>query len=274
MGAELRAMRESLRYTTEAVAQRFGWHNAKVSRMETGQTAARVSDVEALLDLYEMQDPLKRKALLALARDGSRKGWWQRYNDVLTPAYADFISLEADAETMQTYESGLVPGLFQTAGYAREVISAINMTETPGEVNRLVEVRQARQAVLTQPDPLTVWAVMEETALRTEITGKPHVMREQLHRLLDLSALSNITLQVIPSSAGPHPGLSGAFAVLRFPESHDHDVALVENLTNALYIEERAEVERYNMAFRCIVADALSREASLRLIHRLKKESP
>ncbi|GAA3638106.1 helix-turn-helix domain-containing protein [Streptomyces chitinivorans] len=272
LGAELRSLREGLKYTTETVARNFGWHNAKVSRIETGRTAAKQGDVEALLDFYGVQDEPKRQALLRLARDGGQRGWWQRYTDVLTPVYADFISLEADAKAVQTYECGFVPGLFQTAAYAREIISALNMTEAPEEVNRLVEVRQARQSVLTQPSSPEVWAVVNESALRTRIADRPQIMRDQLQRLLDLSELPNVTLQVMASMAGPHPGLSGAFTVLSFPESQDHDVVLLEHLTNSLYIEERPEVERYSAAFRRIVADALSRDASLRLIRDLKEE--
>jgi hypothetical protein len=256
----------------ENVANHFGWHNAKVSRIETARTAVRPTDVEALLNLYQVSDELKRLALVTLARDGSRRGWWQTYTDVLTPAYADFISLEADAKVMQTYESGLIPGLFQTAAYARDTIAAINMTDSLDEVNRLVEVRQARQSVLTRPNPLEVWAVIDETALRTHVAGTPQLMRDQLQRLLDLSDLPNVTIQVMAATAGPHPGLSGAFAILRFPESHDQNVVHVENLTNALYIEELPEVERYSAAFQRIAADALSRDASIQLIHELKED--
>ncbi|WP_432097539.1 helix-turn-helix domain-containing protein [Streptomyces sp. bgisy100] len=270
LGAELRGLREGMKLTTEQVAKQFGWHNAKVSRIETGRTAARPADVDSLLDFYNVGDPLKRRALTALAREGNRRGWWQTYTDVLTPAYADFISLEADAQSMQTYESGLIPGLFQTAAYARETISAINMTDPAEEVHRLVEVRRARQAVLTRTNPLEVWAVVDESALRTRMGGSPETMSDQLQRLLDVSALPNVTIQVMPLDAGPHPGRSGAFTVLSFPERQDLDVVLLENLTNALYIEEQPEVDRYTAAFRRLVADALPRDASLQLIHDLK----
>ncbi|MGP3974922.1 helix-turn-helix domain-containing protein [Streptomyces sp. 8N114] len=272
LGAELRSLREHQRLTIDHVAKRFGWHNAKVSRIETGRSAARPADVQALLDLYEVEDELKRRALVTLARNGNRRGWWQTYSDVLTPAYTDFISLEADASAMQTYECGLIPGLFQTAAYARDIIAGINMTDTSEEVSRLVEVRQARQAVLSRPEPLEVWAVVDEGALRTRTTGGPHVMRDQLQRLLDLSTLPNVTIQVMPQAAGPHPGRSGAFAILGFPERQDLDVVLVENLTNALYIEEQPEVDRYTAAFQRIVADALSLDASYQLIRKLKDE--
>lgn len=272
LGAELRSLRDGMKLTTDDVAKRFGWHNAKVSRIETGRTAARPQDVEALLDLYGVTDALKRQALGALAREGNRRGWWQTYTDVLTPAYADFISLEAEAKSMQTYESGLIPGLFQTTPYAREAIAAINMTASSDEVHRLAEVRQARQAVLTGPDPLDVWAVVDEAALRAHLVGNAQIMRDQLQRLLDLSDLPNVTIQVMPVTAGPHPGRSGAFTILGFPEQQDFDVVLLENLTNALYIEELPEVERYAAAFRRIVADALSRDASLDLIKTMKGE--
>lgn len=272
LGAELRRLREQQRLTTDHVAKQFGWHNAKVSRIETGRSAARPGDVQSLLDLYGTHDDLKRRALVALARNGNRRGWWQTYSDVLTSAYTDFISLEADATVMRTYECGLVPGLFQTAAYARDVIAGINMTETSEEVDRLAEVRQARQAVLTRPNPLEVWAVVDEGVLRTRTTGGPHVMCGQLQRMLDLSAFPNVTIQVMPQAAGPHPGRSGAFAILGFPERHDMDVVLVENLTNALYMEEQHEVDRYAAAFQRIVADALSLDDSLHLIRNLKDE--
>lgn len=270
LGAELRRLREEHKLTTEDVGRRFGWHNAKVSRLETGRTAAHPGDVERLLCLYGVTDDLKRQALLTLARNGSQRGWWQTYSDVLSPAYADFISLEVEARGMHTYESGLMPGLFQTAGYARETIAAINMTDTSEHINRRVEVRMARQSVLTRTDPLEVWAVLDEAALRAQIAAERKVMRDQLQRLLDVSELPNVTIQVMPLAAGAHPGRSGAFTLLSFPERQDLDVVLVENLTNALYIEEQSEVDRYSAAFRRIVADALPRDASLQLINNLK----
>jgi len=269
LGAELRRLREAAGLKLEDVESRAGITSSTLSRIETARTGVKVADAEILLDLYAVEDVAKRHVMLGLVRDGAKRGWWQTYRDAIRPAYADLISLEADASSLRTYQTTLIPGLLQTAGYARATISAINMTSTPEQVNALVEVRRARQAVLTKPDPLEVWAIIHEASLRTRLADIP-TMRDQLQRLLEVADFPHVSLQVLPLEASPHPGLSGPFAVLGFAEGAELDVVLLESLTTALYVEDPAEVTVYGSAFERLRAAALPFGESADLISNLK----
>ncbi|WP_093781547.1 DUF5753 domain-containing protein [Streptomyces sp. yr375] len=237
---------------------------------EGARLGVRPHDLDLLLDLYEVDDAEKRGALHSFARHGRQRGWWQPYRDIISPAYADLISLEDGATSMRTYESTLIPGLLQTSAYARVTIEAIRMDSQPEEVDALVEVRMARQSVLSRRSPMQVWAVIHESALHPRVKGDPQLMKEQLQTLLDKQRLPHVSIQVLPLDAPPHAGMSGAFAVLGFPETADLDVALVESLTSALYVEDTAEVSRYGGAFERLRAAALPFDESADLIARLK----
>ncbi|MFI6584872.1 helix-turn-helix domain-containing protein [Embleya sp. NPDC050493] len=267
LGKLLRGLREAAGMTLEDVERTAGFTTAKLSRIETARVATKTADVEKLLHCYAVEDDVMVQALTALAREGKKRGWWEPYRDVLSAVYADLISLEADASEWRAYYPLLVPGLLQTSAYARAMIGAINMTSPPATVNRLVEVRMGRQSVLTRDSPLEVWAVLPEAALRMHLPEP--IMRDQCQRLLDLSDLPNVNVQLMPLDAAPHPGVSGGFAMLTFPEQQDMDIVLVENLTTSLYIED--DVDPYRGAFSRLQAAALPFEESLQRIAKLKE---
>ncbi|WP_269853791.1 helix-turn-helix domain-containing protein [Streptomyces sp. RPT161] len=269
LGAELRQLREGEALTQEEAAAKAGLTAAKLSRLETAQFAIKPDVLKSLLTLYRATDE-KRAVLLALAREGARRGWWQPYRDMIDPAYSDLISLEAEAVAMRTFEALLIPGLLQTAAYARAVIGGGAVPLPADQINARVEVRIGRQSVLTRPNPLEIWAIVHEAALRTRIKGSKSVMRDQLQRLIDLSELPHVYVQVLSSEAAPHPGYSGGFSMLRFPEGEELDVVVLENLSNTLYIEEREDVAVYTGAFERLRAEALSFDDSRAMIERLK----
>jgi transcriptional regulator with XRE-family HTH domain len=270
LGSELRRARERAGLKIDEVASLLGWTSSKVSRIEKGQLGTKPSDLDALMDACAIEDSAKRDMLRRIARHGRQRGWWQTYRDIISPAYADLISLESDAVSMRSYQSSLIPGLLQTAAYARATIGAINMTSTDSEIDALVEVRLARQSVLSRPKPLELWAIIHEAALRPRVKGAPSMMREQLQRLLDTARLPHVSIQVLPLDAPPHVGMSGGFTVVGFPEASDLDVVLMEHLTSALYVEDAAEVSRYGSAFEHLRATALPLDESADLIATLK----
>ncbi|GGX26543.1 helix-turn-helix domain-containing protein [Streptomyces chryseus] len=272
LGGELRRMRETKGLKVSDVARTTPLNDPKISRIENATVGVKPADLDALLDLYGVDDAEKRAALHRLAREGSKRGWWYTYRDAISPAYADLISLEADAKSMRSYQSTLIPGLLQTAAYARATIDAINMTSAGEHVDALVQVRVARQAVLTRPDPLEVWAIIHEAAIRPQVSNNPQVMRDQLQHLLDLSDMHHVSIQVLPLSAPPHPGMAGSFAVVGFPETADLDVVLVESLASSLYVEDPTEVARYGSAFERLRAAALPFDQSADLISNVKKD--
>jgi transcriptional regulator with XRE-family HTH domain len=270
LGGELRRAREAAGLKIDDVAESLGWPASKISRVEKGRLGIKPADLDALLDECQIDDAAKRDVLHRIARHGRQRGWWQTYRDIISPAYADLISLEDGARSMRTFQGTLIPGLLQTAAYARATIEAIRMDSHPGDVDALVDVRKARQSVLSRREPLELWAVIHEAALHPRIKSDPAMMREQLQALLDKQRLPHVSIQVLPLDAPPHVGMSGSFAVLGFPETADLDVVLVESLTSALYVEDTAEVRRYGSAFERLRAAALPFDASADLIERLK----
>ncbi|MEO3841939.1 helix-turn-helix transcriptional regulator [Streptomyces sp. B22F1] len=264
LGAKLRALRDGRGLTLGEAAEQSGGRItvAKLSRLETARSAAKAVDVEALLDQYEVTDTELRAAVLALTREGARRGWWQSYRGVLSPVYEDLISLEAEAEALYTWQLSVIPGLLQTAEYAREIIGATAMSETvDAKVDALVEVRLARQAVLTRENPLDLWAIIAESALSTQCMGEG-VMRDQLARLHLLSKRPNISIQVLPTDSPPHVGQLGSFSVLSFEGHRDLDVAHSESLTSFVYFEDQEQVSAYRDAISRLRDAALPVEVS------------
>lgn len=269
LGAKLRGLRDERGLTLEDVAEKSEGRMtvAKLSRLELAKSAAKATDVDMLLDLYGSVDDEMRAALLALTREGAQRGWWHSYRGVLSPVYEELISLEADATTVQTWQVATVPGLLQTAEYASETITSTAMSEAIEErVSALVEIRLARQSVLTsKAQPLNLWAIIAESALRTT-TSPPSVIHEQLAKLARMAELPNITIQVLPANAAPNVGQTGSFTILGFGGHHDLDVVHLESLTNALYVEDGQQVRTYVQAFERLRAAALPVEKSLAMI--------
>ncbi|MER5886529.1 helix-turn-helix transcriptional regulator [Streptomyces sp. NPDC001941] len=267
LGEELRGLRQASGLTSRAAAQLLGWHQSKISRIETGTSGVRPRDVSRLLDAYGVGDPRLRAVLEALAGagNGEGQGWWHAYRGVIPQQYRDFISLESQASAARTLETSVVPGLLQTPDYARAVTRAAleGMPETT--VSSLVEVRLARQEVLRSDPPLQLNAVIDEAVLRRQVGGRG-VMRGQLRRLVELALLPHVRLQVLPFAMGGYVGLTGPFVIFSFPNISDLDVVVLDQLTSSLYLERKEDLDAYSAAFRTMQAHALPPRHSLDLI--------
>jgi hypothetical protein len=265
LGAELRALRTGAGLTSGEAALLVGWHQSKVSRIETGASGVRPADVRLLLDAYEVRDRQLRDMLLMLTGTedaGGRNRWWHAYRGVLPPTYRDFISLESQASGMRTLETTVVPGLLQTPEYARAVTRAAVEGVDEERLDALVEVRLARQDVLRSEPPLELTAVLDEAVLRREVGG-PEVMARQLERLVEAARLPQVRLQVLPFAAGAHVGLTGPFVIFSFPSTSDLDVVVLDQLTSSLYLERKEDLMAYAEAFDTLQFHALSPEESL-----------
>ncbi|MFJ2160950.1 MULTISPECIES: helix-turn-helix domain-containing protein [unclassified Streptomyces] len=267
LGAELRALRAEAGLTSGEAARLVGWHQSKVSRIETGASGVKPPDVRLLLDAYQVADPQLRDMLLVLAGSddvGGRHHWWHAYRGVLPPAYRDFISLESQASTLRTLETSVVPGLLQTPEYARAVTRAAvggPDNDGPERLDALVQVRMARQDVLRADPPLALSVVLDEAVLRREVGG-PGVMARQLDRLVEAARLPQVRLQVLPFAAGAHIGITGPFVIFSFPSTSDLDVVVLDHLTSSLYLERKEDLEAYSEAFSTLQFHALSPEDS------------
>ncbi|MFF8935356.1 helix-turn-helix domain-containing protein [Streptomyces paradoxus] len=268
LGAELRALRTSAGLTSGEAARLVGWHQSKVSRIETGTSGVKPADVRLLLDAYDVADSQLRELLMALAGSedsGGRHHWWHAYRGVLPPAYWDFISLESQAGAMRTLETTVVPGLLQTPEYARAVTRAAVEGLPEDRLDTLVEVRLARQDVLRADPPLRLSAVLDEAVLRREVGG-PGVMARQLERLVEAARLPQVRLQVLPFAAGAHIGVTGPFVIFSFSSTSDLDVVVLDHLTSSLYLERKEDLRAYTEAFNALQIHALSPEDSLDFI--------
>ena len=265
LGAELRTLRTGAGLTSGEAARLVGWHQSKVSRIETGASGVKPADVRLLLDAYGVVEGQLRELLLVLAGSEDTAGrhhWWHAYRGVLPPAYRDFISLESQAGAMRTLETLVVPGLLQTPEYARAVTRVAADGLDDEALDALVEVRLARQDVLRNDPPLELSAVLDEAVLRREVGG-PGVMTRQLARLVEAARLPQVRLQVLPFAAGAHIGITGPFVIFSFPSTSDLDVVVLDQLTSSLYLERKEDLQAYAEAFNTLQIHALSPEDSL-----------
>ncbi|MET8472914.1 helix-turn-helix transcriptional regulator [Streptomyces sp. NPDC006422] len=270
LGAELRALRVQAGLTSGEAARLVGWHQSKVSRIETGRSGVKPSDVLRLLDAFEARDPELRELVVALAGGDNAGGhhWWHAYRGLLPPAYRDFISLESQACRIRTLETSVVPGLLQTPEYAHAVTRSVLNGAPDRHINALVEVRLARQDVLRADPPLRLTAVLDEAVLRREVGGRG-VLRRQLAHLAEAARMPHVRIHVLPFSSGGHIGLTGPFVVFSFPNTSDLDVVVLDHLTSSLYLERKEDLKAYTDAFDALLLHARSPEDSLEFIAKI-----
>ncbi len=272
LGAALRRFRESGGYTLDDAARILECDRSKISRIETGQRGIRPKELQELLTEYGV-DQARRDALLSIARQARQPGWWQSYSHVLSDAYQDFISLEATAMNILTYEAQLIPGLLQTEDYARAIAAASLVGESQEEREQFVQARLTRQQVLSREKPLQLWAILSEGALRQTVGGR-EIMNAQLRYLIEIgNHRPNVNLQVLPFAAGAHAATSGSFVIMKFPEAPDLGVVYLEGQTGGIYLESADEVARYTLVFEHLRASALSTPATMHLVDEVAKDT-
>lgn len=272
LAAELRRLRESADLTIDDVAERLEWSTAKISRIENARVSVLPRDVKFLLRTYGFDEAdIGFEVLLTLARESRQKGWWQQYGEAVPDWFEVFVGLEAEAASIWGYDAEFVPGILQTEDYARAVHRAQLINATESDIDRLVRVRMERQKLLKSDDAPELWLVLNEAVIR-RVVGGPAVMRAQLERLIEASRLPNVTLQIVPFSAGAHPTMDGSFNLLGFPEATDPNIVYIEYHTGALYMERQSEVDRYRLAFDHLRAAAESADASRAHMERVAGE--
>jgi hypothetical protein len=271
LGSRLRHFRESAGVTPDAAGYEIRASRSKISRMEHGRVGFKERDVADLLTMYGVTDEQQRAEMLALARQGNAQDWWAQYADLLPDWFEAYLSLEAAASLIRTFDLQFVHGLFQTEDYARAVTGLGHRAAPAAETERRVSLRMKRQDLLTSLDPLRVWSVMDEAALRRPVGGR-QVIKDQLERLIDVAALPHVTLQVVPFRRGGHAGAGGSFTVLRFAGPELPDVLYIEHLTSAVYLERRADVDYYLEVLSHLSAEALTPARTTRFLKEITRE--
>lgn len=276
LAAELRRLRG--KRTGGTVAKALGWSPAKISRYELGQGGFPLHEVERLLDYYGVSEP-RRTQLLGLAADANARGWWEDFDDTLTPEYMEYIGLEAEAQTVAAWSNYVIPGLLQTEDYARQLNVGYNsVVPTPsGILERLVQVRMIRQELLKRDPPLRFSAVIDESVLRRQI-GSPELMRAQLLHLAEVASFPNVDLRVLPLTARTFPA-SDSFTIFKFESWADFlagrlaDVVSTESLKTEMYVEDESGTHLYQLVFDGLVRASLSPSATRELIVRLAEQN-
>jgi len=271
LGGQLRRLREAAGITPERAGFEIRASRSKISRLETGRVGLKGRDVKDLLALYGVTGEAVEN-FLALVRQSNTPDWWAKYNDILPGWFEPYLGLESAASTIRSFEIQFVHGLFQTEDYARAVTRPGRKGAPAGEIDDWVRLRLRRQALHARQKPPRIWSVMDEAVLRRPV-GAAAVMRGQLRHLIEAAAMPHVTLQVVPFSRGRHAAESGSFTVLRFAERDLPDVVYLEQLTGAIYLDQRSDVEQYLEVVDELSGEALTPDASTRFIEQVAMET-
>jgi transcriptional regulator with XRE-family HTH domain len=269
LGQELRRLRELKGMTAEEEAERLLVSQSKISRLENGRRSISQRDVRDLCGVYEVEDHRIVDSLMQMAKDSRQQGWWHSFGDI---PYSVYIGLETDAASLRVYDPQVVPGLLQTKQYAEALIAGALPETASAEIEKRVQVRMRRQErISTEENPLRLWTVLDEAALR-RVVGNKSLMRDQLEQLVEQSQLPHVTVQVIPFDMGAHPGLNGQYAILEFPDAADSSVVYIEGVTSDLYLEKANDVQKYSVMYEHLRAQALNVDQSRQFIADIAKE--
>ena len=270
LGSQLRLLREVKGITREEAGYAIRASGSKISRMELGRVRFKERAVTDLLNLNGVDED-ETATLVALAIQANSPGWWHKYGDVLPDWFQVYVGLEEAASLIRLYEVQFVPGLLQTADYARAVVRLGQPGAPPEEIERRISLRMGRQELLTKPGGPRLWAIVDEAALRRPIGGK-EVMRAQLEQLILATEEPQVTLQVMPFRSGGHAAEAGAFTIMRFPEPDLPDVVYLEQLTSALYLDKRDDVEKYTEVMERLSVESESPERSVDILSGMLEE--
>jgi transcriptional regulator with XRE-family HTH domain len=273
LGRQLQALREKAGMSYDQAAQAIYSSPYTVRRMERAEGGMKPLTVKSLLMAYGITDAGEIDAFLALARDASRPGWWHSYDDVLPSWFRTFIGLEEAASLIRGYDPHAIPGLLQTSGYAQASVRTGFPGASDEEAGRRVDLRLARQHILSRPDPPRLWLVIDETVLsRPVATTGAEVMREQIEKLIEAAGRPNITLQVLPFAAGLHPAVYGPFRIFRFDGHEQPDIVYGESMTSAFYIDRPDETALYAQALDRVSAQAAPVQDTAGILRQIRKE--
>ncbi|WP_131770579.1 helix-turn-helix domain-containing protein [Candidatus Protofrankia californiensis] len=272
LAESLRTHRERAGLTIEEAAAHAKprsprWSRSKIQRIETRVYAPQPAEVEHLAAVYGVADD-EAAVLVEMAREARQKGWWQ--SSAVPKDTHTLVGLEQAASTIRQFELALVPGLLQTSDYARAMVAAIDPTTPIPMTENFVAARMIRQQVITRGRPVEFQAILSEAVLRCPVGGA-RVWRGQLERLLETREQPNITIQILPLAAGPHPGMEGAFTILTLPNLA-HDIGYVEGQVGCVYLESQDDVRRCTMRFAALSTVALSPGESIKLISTILGE--
>ena len=270
--AELRRARLEAGLTQEQVALAMDWSLSKLIRIENGTVNISTNDLKAILAHYEITDEKRTAEFLALSRGARERSWWSGYRDVASPRLLQLIEYEAASIITRNFQPLLVPGLLQTEEYARNVYQRLNPQDSEERIESLVEVRMRRQELLSRSDAPLIFFIIDQAVVQREVGGKA-AMRRQLSQMIELAAVPNVTIEVVPFGAGAHPGLLGPFQIYEFPDTADDDALWLEGPTGDLLSRDNPEeILSFREKFEQLRQISLGPEASVNFLGERVKE--
>lgn len=272
LGRQLRQLRQQREISAKQAGYRVRLSESAISRMENGQVGFKTRDIRDLLKLYGVTDRQERDAFLRLVEQANQPGWWQRFNDVLPSWFQTFVGLQEGAAEIWEYENQVIPGLLQTEDYARAVLGVPPWRPPADEIEQKVKLRLTRHQLLHRDHPPKVWMVIDEVVLRRPVGG-PAVMRAQLEHLIQLTELSNLTVQILPTRTRV-PLVSPSFVLLRFAEPELPAIVYVEQLSTAQYLDKREDRERYMQALSHVAVAAEVPAATVSILREVAADAP
>lgn len=269
LGRRLQERRLGAGVSLDDAAKALRVTSLTIRRLEKAEVGLKPLYVEKLLQTYGAGQQ-EIDEFVELAERANEPGWWHAYRDVVPSWFTAYVSLESGAKTLRTYEPQYVTGLLQTYGYARAVLRGGFPNDGDEELERRVDLRLRRQSLLEKPHAPTLWVVMEEAVLH-RVAGGPEIMREQIDRLLEVSELDHVSVDIVPFSAGAHVGACAPFTYFRFEEPELPDVVYSEILSASVYLDQRSDVAAHLEAHNRM--SLLTSSADSRtLLHRMRKE--
>jgi len=269
---ELKKARQVSGLTQDQVAGEMDWSLSKIIRIESASSGISANDLKALLQLYGVKDPGQVDSLVALARAARERSWWSAYRDVAPQPLLQLTEYESAAQVIRQFETMFVPGILQTEDYARAVID--NYYEeglSSNHLRALVELRTRRQDVIDAEDPPSFHFILDEAAIR-RLVGGPSIMRRQLRRLIEVADRPNISLEVIPFSAGLHPGMKGPFEIIEFADPSDSEIVYLESPRGDIFSDVPEETSKYREDFARLGKASLGPQGSLARIAKAADE--
>ncbi|WP_280334914.1 helix-turn-helix domain-containing protein [Nocardia wallacei] len=278
LGRMLREARQATGMSIEHAARLMEWGTSTLSRLERGQTERiRIRDVLGLCELYGL-DEEQTAVIQELAEQAPVRSWWRSYDDVMLAKFNVFVGLEAGASEVAIFQPLIVPGLLQTADYARILDRQYFPDDPEEEIDRRVEVRSQRQHRITRKrHPIRLSVVLHEAVLRT-VVGSPAVMAAQLRFIADVSTRENVEVRILPFRAGfPVGRVISSFIVMSFPRNIrggpvEPDIVYAESFTGDVYLERREDVRRCREAFSRLHAATLAARPSRDLLREIARE--
>lgn len=267
----LRQARQNAELTLEQVATALDVSPSKIVRIESGAVrSVSTTDLKAMLDLYKVTDPRRVADFVSMARAARQRAWWNKYREVASQRYLEYVELEQAAASALNFEPLVAPGLLQTREYAQAVIRRLNPGASDDQVNALVEFRLDRQeSLLDAPEPPKLSFIFDESVMYRQV-GDAEVMEEQIRHLIELAGRQNITIQILPFAAGLGPNTQAPFVVVKFADSADPDVLYLEGPSGGtLVANDQEEVARYHTAFDELRRLSLSGSDTLKLLQEV-----